>query len=117
MAGDVLPEESNDSTLPEDRPRRLLTFSTVGAVRPRGGRPAWEDGSAERLRSWYINMLTVDEAGMTRRETILDGFGEEHNAQLLCRSLNAASMHVGELLGKNQIEHRTDDMITLTFRW
>jgi hypothetical protein len=71
----------------------------------------------EGLRSWYINMLSVDESGMTPRETILDGFLDEHDAQSLCNRLNQSSIHIGKLLNETRSDHRTDIVITLTFRW
>jgi hypothetical protein len=75
------------------------------------------DPTSDGLRSWYINMLTVDEAGMTRRDTILDELFDEHDAQSLCSTLDEASIHIGNLLGTTCTDHRTDDVITLVFRW
>jgi hypothetical protein len=75
------------------------------------------DPTSDGLRSWYINLLTVDEAGMTCRDTILDGLVDEHNAQSLCTALEGASIQIGNLLDKSGSDHRTDDVITLEFRW
>jgi hypothetical protein len=75
------------------------------------------DPTAEGLRSWYINVLTVDEAGMTRRDTILDELFNEHDAQSLCSTLDEASMHISNVLGKTWSDYRTGDVITLVFRW
>jgi hypothetical protein len=74
------------------------------------------DPTVDGVRSWYINTLTVDEAGMMRRETILDGLLDDDDAQSLCSTLEEASSHIGKLL-RNLSDHRTDDVITLLFRW
>jgi hypothetical protein len=62
-------------------------------------------------------MLIVDKSGTTRRETILDGFLDEPDTQSLCKRLNEASIHIGKLLNETRSDHRTDKVITLTFRW
>ena len=75
------------------------------------------DPTSEGLRSWYINLLTVDEAGTTRRDTILDELLDEHDVQSLCSTLEEASIHIGNLLVDTGGNHRTNDVITLVFRW
>ena len=75
------------------------------------------DATSDGLRSWYINMLTVDDTGMMRRATILDGLVDEHDAQSLCNALEGASSQIGNLLDKSGSDHRTDAVITLEFRW